>query len=413
MAGLPTLSDPAPGRGRSPARARSPATPRKRPSRGGWPTALVEWFQREARPLPWRETRDPYRILVAEVLLQQTRVDQALPFYHRFLRRFPTLDALARAREPSVLKAWEGAGYYARARHLRALARTLVREQGGRFPRSARELSPLPGVGPYTSRAVAALAFGEKVVALDSNGVRVLSRLELSKGGPAELGERADRALGELPPRAFNEALMELGQRYCLPRRPRCRECPLRGECLAVRKLADPGVFPPRRPAPARVREEEGRGVLVSPGGRVLLHRRPSRGLLGGLWELPGGRIRAGEEPRRGVVRTWKASTGIATRVVAELGRLEQEYSHRHVVVHVFQLAARGSVPQKVTSARWVRASDLPRLALPRVVHRMRPWIEEALRRHRAGEEGTPGSFAPGRVKRNPRGPFGRGGNEA
>ena len=218
-----------------------------------WRKALLAWYRENARPLPWRGEKDPYRVLVSEVLLQQTRVEQALPYYRRFLERFPTLKALAAASLEEVLRVWQGAGYYRRAEHLHRLARSVEE-----LPPSFAELRGLPGLGPYTAAAVASIAFGERVAAVDGNVRRVLSRL-FARESPKEK-ELFALAQGLLPegvdPGVWNQALMELGATVCLPKRPRCGACPLGAFC---RGKEAPG----RYPAPRKRRAKEERLVAL------------------------------------------------------------------------------------------------------------------------------------------------------
>ncbi|MGH9369852.1 MAG: A/G-specific adenine glycosylase, partial [Thermoanaerobaculia bacterium] len=220
---------------------------------------LLAWYGREKRRLPWRGTRDPYRIWVSEVMLQQTTVEAVRRRYHRFLARFPDLPSLARAREDSVLAAWSGLGYYARAKNLRRAAREILERHGGIFPRDPRTLGRLPGLGEYTAAAVASLAFGERLPAADANVTRVVSRLAAI---PGTAGSRRNREavlafVGRLLPRRrpgdLTSALMDLGQGVCTPRRPACLRCPLASVCEA-RRRGDPEAYPRRRPTPAPVR---------------------------------------------------------------------------------------------------------------------------------------------------------------
>ncbi len=255
--------------------------------------ALLDWFRASARDLPWRRERTPYRVWVSEVMLQQTRVETVLPYYQAFLGAFPTVEDLAAAPEDELMARWAGLGYYRRARNLQAGAREVVATYGGRLPDSAERLSQLPGFGPYTTAAVGSLAFGLPLAVLDGNVIRVLARLGREDGDVTRplvkrrLQEWADDLLERDAPGEWNEALMELGARICLPGRPRCGECPLRPDCAAAAQ-GDPEAFPrkPRRAAIPR------RAVLLlhveDGGGRVLARRREAGGLLGGLWELPG-----------------------------------------------------------------------------------------------------------------------------
>ena len=314
---------------------------------------------------------------MAEFLLQQTRVDQALPYYQRFLTRFPDLPSLARAREASVLKAWEGAGYYARARHLRDLARKVVRSGGGALPPQVERLRELPGVGEYTARALAAIAFGRPVVAVDANVERVLTRV-LYPSPPGD--PEAEFLLGQADPRAFNEGLMELGQRVCTPRHPHCPRCPVRRLCGANRELPDPAAVPRRARRSVRPRVRAAVGLLVR-DGTFLIQRRPFGGLLGGLWEFPGGKVEPGETPAQAVRREFAEEAGLAVRVLRPLGVLEHDYSHFHVSLHVFALSLRPGTAILPGPQRWATLATLGRLPLPTATRRMLPWARALVER--------------------------------
>ncbi|HEX3555715.1 MAG TPA: A/G-specific adenine glycosylase [Thermoanaerobaculia bacterium] len=254
------------------------------------PEDLLAWFDLHRRNLPWRRTRDPYRIWLSEVMLQQTRVETVLPFYNRFLERFPTVEDLAAAGTDEVLALWSGLGYYRRARQLHAAARRIA--ELGTFPSTLEGLLALPGVGAYTAAAVASIAFGVATPVMDGNVERVLSRClaldEDPKSGSArrQLLAAAAGLLDPERPGDGNQALMELGATLCSPRRPKCLLCPLRPGCRAARE-GDPERYPVAR---AKRQGERHRLVaaVVEKGGRVLLFRRPEDSvLLAGTWELP------------------------------------------------------------------------------------------------------------------------------
>ena len=220
---------------------------------------LLAWYATNQRHLPWRSTRDPYAIWVSEVMLQQTRVETVVPYYRRWLKRFPTVERLAHARPQGVLAAWEGLGYYRRALQLRRTAQAVVRDYGGKLPRSMEQLRQLPGIGPYTASAVAAFAFGADEIALDGNLRRVLARLidlpvdPRTPDGEARLLRQARRHLPSGKASAFNQALMDLGALVCLPRHPQCQICPLRWTCRArirASRRLDPSA-PSHRPRPS------------------------------------------------------------------------------------------------------------------------------------------------------------------
>ncbi len=258
---------------------------------------LLAWFDASRRELPWRATRDPWRIWVSEIMLQQTRVATALPFYERFVERFPTVSDLARAGEPEVLRAWSGLGYYRRARHLLAAARIVARDHGGRVPRGEAEFGALPGVGRYTRGAVLSIAFGVPLPVLDGNVARVLSRVAAmphgirDPRGAQELWQLAAQLVPGARPGDWNQALMELGAMVCTPQQPRCGECPLRAHCAA--RLANRvDHYPPRaaRPATRRVRTAM---ALVERRGRWLMVRRDGS-VMTGMWEPPAAEVPAG-----------------------------------------------------------------------------------------------------------------------
>jgi A/G-specific adenine glycosylase len=329
---------------------------------------LVRWFERARRDLPWRRTRDPYAVWVSEAMLQQTRVETVIPYFERFLARFPDVAALAAARESEVLALWSGLGYYSRARALRAAARVLVRARGGDWPRTREEWLALPGVGPYTAGAVLSIAFGRSEALVDGNVQRVLARLfalEDTRGSRA-LADRCwelARALlppveGALDPGVWNQALMELGATVCTARAPACATCPLARACRA--RAAGRAEQLPRaaeRAAPIEVRLE----ILVPvAGGRVLVLRRPAEGRMAGLDELPTRELVAGGARPR----LWppEHAPGLAPAPSAELlGTLRHAITRHRIRAGVFAGELRGAAPD---GARWVRAEEVGGLPL-------------------------------------------------
>lgn len=255
---------------------------------------LVRWFDRHARKLPWRTgaaRRDPYRVWVSEIMLQQTQVATAVPYYRRWLRLFPNVTALADAKPAAVLKAWEGLGYYSRARNLHAAAREIVRRHGGRVPATRDGLLALPGIGRYTVGAILSIAFGQPEPLVDGNVARVLARLfgirqnVKSGAGQARLWKLASLLVPPKRPGAFNESLMELGATLCKPQNPRCDSCPVRQLCVALRRgTVDRLPNTGKRPQSRLVRQ---RASLIWRDGRVLIRQREKDGLLGGFWEFP------------------------------------------------------------------------------------------------------------------------------
>ncbi|MGH9648770.1 MAG: A/G-specific adenine glycosylase [Bryobacteraceae bacterium] len=253
--------------------------------------ALLSWYGRNKRDLPWRRTRDPYAIWLSEIMLQQTRVAAVLEHYRAFLKLFPDISALAAASEDAVLAAWSGLGYYRRARMLRECAREMLKEHGGRFPQTADALLQLPGIGRYTAAAIASIAFGEPSAVVDGNVDRVLQRIVGRSLEAAESWKRAQDLLSPSRPGDFNQAMMELGATVCLPRDPLCAACPVRSLCATrAREMVEKGsgFGALQSAAPARQIKREIWCALERRDGQVRLVKRPrSASLMAGMWELP------------------------------------------------------------------------------------------------------------------------------
>lgn len=357
--------------------------------------ALIDWYAHSARDLPWRRTREPYRILVSEVMLQQTRVEAVRDRYDQFLARFPDLESLAGAHEDEVLAAWSGLGYYRRARSLHRLARQLVREGDGRLPTDPEGLRRLPGIGDYTSAAVASIAFGVPALTVDGNVARVLSRLlalyDDARRAPVRRRLESDMAasLRAHAPGDLNQALMELGARVCLPTSPRCALCPCARHCRA-RELGVQEQLPPRRKT--TVREVEEAAAVIERRGRYLLFRGQRPGVLQSMWEFPtlDSRLRdvavheapadkaadeAADEPAdddrlAAQLRSHLEELGIATRTGARIGTIRHGITDRRIRCHVYRAAlkrqpARGSPaqPERVDAA-WHAAPEVAKLPI-------------------------------------------------
>ena len=334
---------------------------------------LLAWFDGRRRDdVAWRGERDPYTILVAEVMAQQTRVETAAPYHRRFMERFPDVRTLAGAEEDEVLGLWQGLGYYARARNLRRAARRVVSEYGGRIPQAVSELRTLPGVGPYTAGAVASVAFGLPEPAVDGNARRVLSRLgDLEMASPSELDRAARGLLGEASDRPgdVNQALMDLGSVVCTPRRPQCGACPLSNRCLALRR-GTVGLRPPRR---GRVRSPERleAAAVVRRGGRVLVLRRPSDGLLGGLWDFPSVALSSPAPPAAALARTLRERFGLECRVGEEMRVLRHTFSHFRLRLAVHGARWRSGEVARRRAHRWVGPGGFDDLAFPAYLRRL------------------------------------------
>jgi A/G-specific adenine glycosylase len=357
---------------------------------------ILAFFDECRRDLPWRRTSDPYRILVSEIMLQQTRVETVVPYYRSWVQRFPDPASLAEADEEEVLRHWQGLGYYRRARNLQAAAREVVGRWGGQLPEEAEALATLPGVGPYTAGAVASIAFGEAVPAIDGNVRRVMARLlDHPAPGAALLARQVGALVDPGRPGDFNQAMMELGATVCTPRSPACHACPVTDLCRAC-AAGTQG----RRPLPPRKREiphrVEAVAVVVQPGPEgweVLLRRRPEGGLLGGMWECPGvdvgphgeeaDLVAAALQVARGAMAEPPAVDEGGTAAPSEPGprpvplrldcllpEVDHLFSHRRVTYRPVRF--RAEAPLSVApSFRWVAFGALDPLPLPRAQERI------------------------------------------
>src|SRR5437899_1139450 len=327
---------------------------------------LLPWYDANRRDLPWRRTRDPYRILVAEYLLQRTRIQSGTPYYERFLKRFPTVQDLASAPLDNVLAVWEGLGFYGRARNLHAAARAIVDRHAGRVPESFEELTALPGVGAYTAGAVASIAFGVPVPAVDGNVSRVIARLfrirdDVTRAvAKRRIHEIAARLVSPDRPGAFNQAMMELGATVCTPSSPSCPRCPVERVCLA-RAAGEERELPMRR-SPRSTPVVPVVFGLVTASGHVLLVRRPRGRLLGGLWALPGGE-RIGRSDKGDLVAAVRSQTGVDVEVAARWSRVNRTFSHRKWSGSIYRCTPRAT-PVEGRAVRWLTREDALRLPL-------------------------------------------------
>lgn len=324
---------------------------------------LLPWFAKNKRELPWRaEPRKPYHVWISEIMLQQTRVETVIPFFRRFLARFPDPAAIAAASRQDVLKLWEGLGYYSRARQIHKAAQILVRDHAGKLPDDPVQLAALPGMGPYTTAAIASLAFGHPLAALDGNVIRVLARLvALSDdiGRPAtrrKLQRLADGLLFNDKAGATNEAWMELGALVCTPRNPRCAVCPLQQACRAA-KLKTPETFPRKKKKMKVPHKVVGAAVILNARNQILIARRnPEGGLLAGLWEFPGGKQAPGETMRQCIARELQEEMGIEIEVGPHLVTVHHAYTHFTIELHAHFARIKSGRPRHLDCAghAWV-----------------------------------------------------------
>lgn len=358
--------------------SKSAAHPSRRPRRRAVGSEhetelLLDWYERHQRPLPWRRTKDPYAIWVSEVMLQQTQVATVIDYYQRWLERFPTVSALAQATEDDVLHAWQGLGYYSRARRLLEGARYLIREHGSELPKTPAAWLDVPGVGRYTAGAVTSIAFGAKAPVVDGNVMRVLCRLYALPGNPqkaplaGELWRLAEALLVTGAPGDVNQALMELGATVCQPKAPKCSACPWRSRCRA-HATGQAERYPelPERPKPTPVVMA---CALVSRGERVLLTQQAaSAPRWASMWLFPAVEVSAERDAPRALTRALGERYGVPGRVLTKLGVFKHAVTRYRITLHAYAVAVDGAERPRA-GARWWAGAELGELALP-AVHR-------------------------------------------
>ncbi len=328
--------------------------------------SLLEWYHVHKRRLPWRESPQPYAIWVSEVMLQQTRVETVIPYFSHWMERFPTIQILSKASQQEVLMAWEGLGYYRRARNLHRSAQIVCQQYNGHLPQDGKKLTELPGIGAYTAGAIASIAFGMDEPAVDGNVRRVYSRL-FNISTPMHTPEFIDRVQGiakeQLPAgRAgeYNQALMDLGAIVCMPRSPDCRQCPLVEQCLAHKVNLQETL-----PVNSRLRKVPTRVVtaaIIICGEEILLAKRFKGGLLGGLWEFPGGKTLPGEDLSACLKREISEELDIEIKLIKPTGIYQHAYTHFRVVLHAFFCRPQGGRqprPLGVEEFSWVTIPEL------------------------------------------------------
>lgn len=332
---------------------------------------LIRWFEAEQRDLPWRKDSDPYKVWVSEIMLQQTRVDTVIPYYNRFLEKFPTIESFAEADEESVLKIWEGLGYYSRARNLHSAIKEVVAAYGGKVPDQKEEILKLKGVGPYTAGAVLSIAYGKPEPAVDGNVMRVLSRIlliteDIAVPAARKTFEEGARTLMFEPnPSYFNQALMELGALVCTPTSPSCLLCPVQKHCSAFEK----GV---QDELPVKTRKKNTRHdklaaiVLQNEKGEFLIRKRPAEGLLANLWEFPSLKMQPVLEPHETLQDFLMTEYSIDVEVApVSFTTVDHVFTHLKWTIHAFHGKVAGARLEENERVRFVTEKEMNELAFP------------------------------------------------
>ena len=353
---------------------------------------LLKWYRQNRADLPWRRHPGPYQVWLSEVMLQQTQVETVIPYYQRFIRAFPTIEALAAAPLDEVLKRWEGLGYYSRARNLQRAARVIMSQHGGKLPSTVADLLQLPGIGPYTAGAIASIAFARAAPVLDGNIIRVFARLlDLDEDvAQSATQKKLWRIAADWLPASdagdYNQALMELGQRLCRPRNPLCPACPIQSHCRAWSAGAQ-NLRPRRSQRAPKPHYDVCAGLIRDERLRLLIAQRPLDGLLGGLWEFPGGKLEAGESLADCLKRELREELAIAVDVGELFATVDHAFTHFKITLRAFDCRYLGALPPfdepqalGVKDWAWATESQLSRYSFGKAD---RVIIEELTRRRK------------------------------
>jgi A/G-specific adenine glycosylase len=325
---------------------------------------LILWFKGNQRNLPWRQDQDPYKVWVSEIMLQQTRVDTAIPYFNRFIDKFPTIKALAEAEEGDVLKAWEGLGYYSRARNLQIAVREVHEHYHGRVPKSKEEILKLKGIGPYTSGAILSIAFGKPEPAVDGNVMRVISRVlasfdDISKHTTRKKIEAIiSKIICKTDPSAFNQGLMELGALICTPTSPTCQLCPVQSHCQAFEENIQDQL--PVKAKKAKPKQKKlACAFIKNANDEVLIHQRPSTGLLANLWEFPIVEVSEETTLERQLSDFLLTEFRINTNIGAEIFNVQHVFSHLKWDIRIFSVELLSIVEANRDRIKWVSVTEI------------------------------------------------------
>jgi A/G-specific adenine glycosylase len=337
---------------------------------------LLNWYHAEKRPMPWRNSRDPYHIWLSEVMLQQTQVATVMPYYHRFLERFPDLASLASAKDEEVLKLWEGLGYYRRCHHFLSAVRKICADHQKRIPPDPDIFSRLPGVGDYTTAAVMSIAFGLPLPVVDGNVIRVIARHDRIDADSTKTATRKTirNRMADLmdhdSPGDFNQAVMELGAMVCTPKQPRCEACPVAEDCGA--RLSGTVMHYPVIPPKNKIPEYQVGLAVLMKDGRFLIQKRSDTGHLAGMWEFPGGKALEGENVEEALARKCLDELGVDVQVGRRIAQATQVYSHFRIRVSLFLIDrfTPDVRPLKNQPLRWIEARELAGIPFPKVNHK-------------------------------------------
>jgi len=339
-----------------------------------WAKSLTDWYKSNKRNLPWRETPHPYHTLICEFMAQQTQINTLIPYYDRWLNKYPNISDVAKADEDDILKSWEGLGYYSRARNLHKTCQIISNEYHGIVPEDPDILQTLPGVGPYIGAAIASIAYEVPISVVDGNVLRVMTRLfglsdDIGKDKTKKnIQNRLNQIIKTTTPSEFNQGVMELGATICTPKNPDCQHCPIQNVCYA-KNMEQIEKFPVKQKKPPTPHHIIVVGIIQRSDGKVLITKRKKNQLLGGLWEFPGGKVRNTETLENATIREIKEEVNLDASIAHFLCKVKHAYSHFKVTLHAYMCSVSSHESIQCNSAddhEWVEPSELNKFAFPK-----------------------------------------------
>ena len=346
----------------------------KNSARSSFSKSLLSWFEKEKRPLPFRKSKDPYKVWLSEIILQQTQMETGISYYNKFIARFPNIGDLAKADQEEVYSIWQGLGYYNRAKNLHKTAKIISKELNGKIPSTVVELEQLPGIGPYIAAAIASIAFGEKVAVVDGNVLRVMTRFFGIKDDigdqktKVKIQGRLNQVIKPLDPPSFNQGLMELGALVCLPKTPQCNQCPINEMCYA-KNMNEIEKLPVKKKKPPTPHYTIVIGIIKNNDNKLLITKRKKDQLLGGLWEFPGGKVNDSETLDQALFREIKEEVNLDIHSISFLCKVNHAYSHFKITMHAYICQTNQYQNLRLSSAddfRWVTQNQLDQFAFPK-----------------------------------------------
>ena len=335
--------------------------------------SILDWFVKSKRDLPFRNTKDPYLVWLSEVMLQQTQVKTAIPYYKKWIKKYPSIRSVAHAKESELLKCWEGLGYYARCRNFHKSARIIVKYYDGFVPNNWDKFRSFPGVGDYTAAAVLSIAFKQPFPAIDGNVRRVMARIlgyrKLSKRNMNIIQSTLCKWIHTTEPGDFNQAMMDLGACVCFPTNPACMHCPVNYYCKAF-SSGNPMNYPLKNKH-KKIPDHTFVAGIIWQGDQFFIQKRYSSGMLGGLWEFPGGKVESGESLVVALKQKIKEKCGTETKIIKQVGSINHAYSHFSITLYLYHCKTNGELLKPKQRHQWITPGEIKKYAFPKANHKL------------------------------------------